>query len=208
MKDYLVEFKVKNNRLKTLMRERGLSTVRELAAYCGVHDQMIYKLMNLKEPGRCKNGKWRPAVLRMADRLHCLPEEIIPPQHEDHPLAKNKAELEISFEEIEGVLTSAGPKDPLELAIDTEEQGHLLKSLDCLNATDRVVIEMRYGLIDGMTRSLREIGDVIGVSPTRVGQREMRALAKLRSNDAAGKLLDFKPVGNVRMAIGTTPERN
>ena len=63
-------------------------------------------------------------------------------------------------------------------------------------------------MIDGTPRTLREIGDFMGVTAMRVGQRERRALARLRSSQEAGKLLDFKPLaGPVRDAIGTTPER-
>ncbi len=210
MKDYLVEFKIKNNRLKHLMRERGLTSVRELAAFCGVHDQAVYKLLNLKHPGRRRdNGDWRPVVLKMADRLHCLPEEIVPPQHEDHPLAKNKAELEISFDEIEGLLTAGSQQSLEDLVIEKEEQANIPECLNCLGTSDRTVIELRYGLRDGRIWSLDEVGAELGVSRERIRQREMRALATLRSNQNTGKLLDFKPLaGPVRDAIGSTPERN
>ena len=59
--------------------------------------------------------------------------------------------------------------------------------LDCLQARERTVIEMRYGL-DGLgPRTLKQIGEMFGVSRERVRQIEKRALHRLRRLDS------FKP---------------
>eukprot|EP00966_Prymnesium_polylepis_P155083 3581442-Prymnesium_polylepis.1 len=50
------------------------------------------------------------------------------------------------------------------------------------------VLRLRYGLGDGRTRTLEEIGKGLSVTRERVRQIESRALEKLRSPTAGGKL--------------------
>jgi len=52
--------------------------------------------------------------------------------------------------------------------------------LDCLSQRERKVIEMRYGLPDGRSRTLQEIGDIFGVTRERIRQIERKALRKLK----------------------------
>lgn len=55
----------------------------------------------------------------------------------------------------------------------------LYKALDTLTNKEKVVIEMRYGLIDGTTYSFDEIGAVYGVTRERIRQIESSAIKKL-----------------------------
>jgi len=59
----------------------------------------------------------------------------------------------------------------------TEKMNDALQKLD---PRDRVVLELHYGLKDGQERTLKEIGEILGVSGSRVGQLEQAALVKLR----------------------------
>lgn len=52
----------------------------------------------------------------------------------------------------------------------------------------RWLMELRYGLWDGRARTLREAGQVLGVTHERVRQIEAEALADVR--DAAGKMVE------------------
>lgn len=53
------------------------------------------------------------------------------------------------------------------------------------------VLRLRYGLGDGRTRTLEEIGKGLSVTRERVRQIESRALEKLRSPTAGGKLKEY-----------------
>jgi RNA polymerase sigma factor (sigma-70 family) len=50
-----------------------------------------------------------------------------------------------------------------------------------LSARERQVVSLRFGLGDGVARTLRETGRELGISRERVRQVELRALRKLRS---------------------------
>jgi RNA polymerase primary sigma factor len=63
--------------------------------------------------------------------------------------------------------------------------------LDTLSDREREVLNMRYGLEDGRTRTLEEVGRVFGVTRERIRQIEAKALRKLRHPSRARMLKDF-----------------
>ena len=50
---------------------------------------------------------------------------------------------------------------------------------------------MRYGLVDGKTYTLEEVGQKLGVTRERIRQIEVQALGRLRHPAYARKLRDF-----------------
>ena len=60
--------------------------------------------------------------------------------------------------------------------------------LHCLNTQERAIIDMRFGLRDGRTKTLAEAGSSIGVSRERARQIEAKALRKLRNSKSANSL--------------------
>jgi RNA polymerase nonessential primary-like sigma factor len=60
-----------------------------------------------------------------------------------------------------------------------------------LTARERIVIEMRFGLIDSQSKSLTEIGQVLNVSRERARQLEAKALRKLRQPEARESVQGF-----------------
>lgn len=67
------------------------------------------------------------------------------------------------------------------------------KVLNTLNVKEQQVIRWRFGLEDGRTRTLQEIGDVMGVSRERVRQIELYAFRKLRNTDETETLRQYLP---------------
>jgi RNA polymerase primary sigma factor len=63
--------------------------------------------------------------------------------------------------------------------------------LNTLSDREREVLNMRYGLEDGRTRTLEEVGRVFGVTRERIRQIEAKALRKLRHPSRAKMLKDF-----------------
>jgi len=63
--------------------------------------------------------------------------------------------------------------------------------LDGLTARERRVIQLRYGLEDGYSRTLAELGDELGVSRERVRQIEAEALTKLRASNETKRLKEY-----------------
>ena len=70
--------------------------------------------------------------------------------------------------------------DPFMVAVAGARSGHLLKALEVLDADERDIIKMRYGLGGDMPRTLSDVGKQFGLTRERVRQIEGRALSKLR----------------------------
>lgn len=75
--------------------------------------------------------------------------------------------------------TEATPEEAMNTLVQKEEVSELLESL---SDRERQVIRLRYGLEDGKTHTLEEIGSMLSVTRERVRQIEARAMEKLRKN--------------------------
>jgi RNA polymerase primary sigma factor len=63
--------------------------------------------------------------------------------------------------------------------------------LNSLNHRERQVLEMRFGLKDGKSHTLEEVGQAFGVTRERIRQIEAKALRKLRHPLRSRKLRDY-----------------
>ncbi|MFQ5872814.1 MAG: RNA polymerase sigma factor RpoD [Dehalococcoidia bacterium] len=63
--------------------------------------------------------------------------------------------------------------------------------LETLNGRERRVLQLRFGLEDGRSRTLEEVGREFGVTRERIRQIEAKALRKLRHPTRSKKLRDF-----------------
>ena len=53
------------------------------------------------------------------------------------------------------------------------------------------MLELRFGIVDGRTRTLEEVGKEFNVTRERIRQIEAKALRKLRHPSRSKKLRDF-----------------
>ncbi len=60
-----------------------------------------------------------------------------------------------------------------------------------LSPREQKILEMRFGLTDGVTHTLEEVGKEFDVTRERIRQIEAKALEKIESFDVIGKLKDY-----------------
>ncbi len=80
---------------------------------------------------------------------------------------------------------------PFESASQELLKGHIGEVLETLNPRERKVLELRFGLKDGRSRTLEEVGKEFGVTRERIRQIEAKALRKLRHPSRSKRLRDY-----------------
>ena len=81
-----------------------------------------------------------------------------------------------------------GPADATSNALLAEA---LKEILDTLTEREADVLKMRFGMYDGRTHTLEEVGQIFGVTRERIRQIENKAIRKLRHPSRAKKIRDF-----------------
>lgn len=97
------------------------------------------------------------------------------------PIGADKEGNEITLIDVLG-------SEPDEVALAVEgrlEEKKLAEKVDTLTSREKKVIEMRYGLKDGIRRTQREISKYLGISRSYVSRIEKRALMKLHKEMVA-----------------------
>ena len=84
-----------------------------------------------------------------------------------------------------------GVSEPSEAASFTLLKEQLMTVLDTLTPREKKVLELRFGIVDGRTRTLEEVGKEFNVTRERIRQIEAKALRKLRHPSRSKKLRDF-----------------
>ena len=81
-----------------------------------------------------------------------------------------------------------GPADATSNALLAEA---LKEILDTLTEREADVLRMRFGMYDGRTHTLEEVGQIFGVTRERIRQIENKAIRKLRHPSRAKKIREF-----------------
>ena len=126
------------------------------------------------------------------------------------------AEMDMPVDKVRDILKIAQEPVSLETPIGEEEDSHLgdfipdedasepseaasfsllreqlEEVLDTLAPREKKVLELRFGIVDGRTRTLEEVGKEFNVTRERIRQIEAKALRKLRHPSRSKKLRDF-----------------
>ncbi|MDO5558674.1 MAG: RNA polymerase sporulation sigma factor SigE [Oscillospiraceae bacterium] len=74
-------------------------------------------------------------------------------------------------------------EDVVNREIETEaEHNMLIAAVNTLKGRERMIMQMRFGLIDGKEKTQKEVADIIGISQSYISRLEKRIIKKLRLN--------------------------
>lgn len=80
---------------------------------------------------------------------------------------------------------------PEEVAIYQLLKGHVTEFLQFLSPREQKILRLRFGLEDGRTYTLEEVGKEFGVTRERIRQIEAKALQKLKKHESSEKLKGY-----------------
>jgi len=80
---------------------------------------------------------------------------------------------------------------PVDAASNLVLREQLEKVLSTLSEREREVLKLRFGLVDGYSRTLEEVGHIFDVTRERIRQIEAKALKKLRQAAHSKRLRDY-----------------
>jgi len=145
-----------------------------------VHRQLIQDL------GR------EPTPEEMSETLDMPPEKI----REIMKAAQEPVSLEAPVGEeddshLGDFIPDAEAMSPSSFASNSMLKYELEEVLNTLTEREKKVLQMRFGLTDGLTKTLEEVGREFGVTRERIRQIEAKALRKLRHPSRSRKLKDF-----------------
>ena len=169
-------------------------------------------LAHIVHAGDSRAYLWHGGAIRQLTRDHSMVQQL-----GREPTTKEIAdELHIEESKVEEVLKIAQEPVSLETPIGEEEDSHLgdfipdedapapsdvashtmLKEqlaevLSTLTPREEKVLRLRFGLEDGRSRTLEEVGKEFNVTRERIRQIEAKALRKLRHPSRSKKLKDF-----------------
>lgn len=140
----------------------------------------------LQELGR------EPIPEEIAEKMDLTPEKV----REIMKIAQEPVSLETPIGEEDDSHLGDFIEDQDALAPSDAAAYELLKEqledvLDTLTEREENVLRLRFGLDDGRTRTLEEVGKVFGVTRERIRQIEAKALRKLRHPSRSKRLKDF-----------------
>lgn len=181
--------KENNEAIKTVLIERNLRLVVYIARKfentgIGVEDLIsigtigLIKAVNTFDPG--KNIKLATYASR------CIENEILMFLRRN-----NKIKLEISFDEplnidwdgnellLSDILGTEN--DIIHKSIEEEVDRELLQiAMEKLNEREKKIVELRFGLKDGMEKTQKEVADMLGISQSYISRLEKRIIKRLQ----------------------------
>ena len=133
-----------------------------------------------------------PTLEEIADELNLPIEKIIEANRTaadtlslDTPVGDEEDTTIGSFVEDDN---TPGPADATSNTLLSEA---LAEILDTLTEREADVLKMRFGMYDGRTHTLEEVGQIFGVTRERIRQIENKAIRKLRHPSRAKRIKDF-----------------
>ena len=141
----------------------------EILKYKKTIEKLTHKLKRIPRVGEVAK-RMKVSV----DRIRELDRSIAKMSSLDAPIGDSgEGQIKDIIEDV----NVASPDAQLEVFFDKERA---IGFLELLNARERKIVELRYGLEDGNTHTLAEIAKTLGVSRERVRQIEAATIKKIR----------------------------
>jgi RNA polymerase primary sigma factor len=130
-----------------------------------------------------------PSLAEIAAELECPVREIRDVMRmAQQPVSLEKPVGGEEDSELADFVEDVSAESPFEIASESLRRENIARVLASLPRREREVIEMRYGIVGGRSRTLEEVGRAFNITRERVRQIENRTLKKLQTLPEAQQL--------------------
>jgi RNA polymerase primary sigma factor len=130
-----------------------------------------------------------PSAEELAGELECSVREVRDVMRiAQQPVSLEKPVGEEDDSSLADFVEDASAESPFEIASEALRRENIMRVLASLPRRERDVIEMRYGITGGRSRTLEEVGRAFNITRERVRQIENRTLKKLQALPDAQQL--------------------
>ena len=130
-----------------------------------------------------------PTAEELAGELECSVREVRDVMRiAQQPVSLEKPVGEEDDSSLADFVEDVSAESPFEIASEALRRENIMRVLSCLPRRERDVIEMRYGITGGRSRTLEEVGRAFNITRERVRQIENRTLKKLQTLPDAQQL--------------------
>jgi RNA polymerase primary sigma factor len=130
-----------------------------------------------------------PSVSEIAAELECPAREVRDVMRmAQQPISLEKPVGEEEDSALADFVEDVSAESPFEIASESLRRENITRVLASLPRREREVIEMRYGIVGGRSRTLEEVGRAFNITRERVRQIENRTLKKLQTLPEAQRL--------------------
>ncbi|MDQ7020340.1 MAG: RNA polymerase sigma factor RpoD [Candidatus Dojkabacteria bacterium] len=153
--------------------------------------ETINKLSKISSQLASKLGR-KPTIKEIARAMEITPKKV----QEIIKIAQKPQSLETPIGEdgdntLVDIIADEYTASPSELATFSFLKKQIYEILEGLTDRERKVLELRFGLRDGVTRTLEEVGHEFNVTRERIRQIEAKALRRMKSDEVAQALKDY-----------------
>jgi RNA polymerase primary sigma factor len=153
--------------------------------------ETINKLSKVNAQLAAKLGR-RPTLKEVSKAMGLTPKKV----QEIIKIAQKPQSLEAKISEdgentLMDIIADEYASSPQELATFSFLKKQINEILGGLSDRERKVIELRFGLKDGVTRTLEEVGHEFNVTRERIRQIEAKALKRMKSEEVSQTLRDY-----------------
>ena len=167
--DYAVKVTIRNGRILSRMRAKGINGLKDLARRAGISYGALQSIVSLKKRPLKKSGDWVFGIENVAGVLGCDVDDLFTDAQRENTLERNSGEIYLDEPDVME-LTSGDPERAYWIKAEAQR---LLGAIKSDRARDIVV---RH--IEGDT--FKEIADDYGLSMERVRQIDAKAKREMR----------------------------
>ena len=134
-----------------------------------------------------------PTPEELARELDMTPEKVVEVQkYGREPISLSTPLGEDGDSEFGDLIEDTEAVSPLEAVTAAARKRELERILSTMSEREALILRHRYGLIDGIPKTLDQIGEEIGVTRERIRQIENKAISKLKHPTRAQRLSEFR----------------